>query len=99
MPLILLLNAYVDPTSGHLTGTHWPLPSETDEQDLRRRLNDGMGTGQTIEVSVLLPETDRQEASLLLNGSLLTSVLIVNAPEQFDDSGSTRGSTGQSKAG
>lgn len=85
MPLILLLNAYVDPASGQLSGTHWPLPAGTEAEDVRHRLAEGMGSGTAIEVAVVLPETDRLEASLLLNGALLASALIVHAPD--DDGG------------
>lgn len=84
MPLILLLNAYVDPSSGQLNGTHWPLPPGTEAEDIRRRLIEGMASGSAIEVRVVLPDTDRLEASLLLNGSLLASAVIVRVGDEAD---------------
>jgi hypothetical protein len=83
MPLILLVNPQADPVSGQLAATQWPLPPDTDKADLWQRLIEGMAAGRPIEVTVLLPESDRQQGTLLLNGSLLASVLIVRAPDQL----------------
>ena len=81
MAKYLRVNPDYDYENDRLTGVNWRLPADVNLDVLADNVSEALRSGESVTVEVEMSDTPLNRAYVVINGSLIASVVIAETPD------------------